>query len=149
MIILEIFCYVIATGSKQISIIRLDLITVEPQFWDEPLRLVIRALCFVGKAGRSVTFVDDDDRKLVKEILKQKIKLQERVIPPALVKKWWNKIEQLTPAIENLVYVSSKLVNLITEAKTVFGIDLGYDIVQINELKIPLQISQEEAKKRY
>jgi hypothetical protein len=59
-----------------------------------------------GQAGRSVTFVDEDDRKLVKEIVKQKQgKVQERVVPPASLKKWANQVEQMGGDIERLILV--------------------------------------------
>lgn len=59
-----------------------------------------------GQAGRSVTFVDEDDRKLVKEIVKQNQgKVQERVVPPASLKKWANQVEQMAGDIERLILV--------------------------------------------
>ena len=53
-----------------------------------------------------MTFVDSEDRKLVKEIVKQtQAKLQERVVPEATIKKWAARIEGMASDIERLVYV--------------------------------------------
>ena len=59
-----------------------------------------------GKEGRALTFVDSEDRRLVKDIVKvAQAKLQERVIPEATVKKWTSKIESMAGDIEKLVWV--------------------------------------------
>ena len=53
-----------------------------------------------------MTFVDEDDRKLVKEVVRQNQgKLQERVVPLASLKKWATQVEQMTGDIERLVLV--------------------------------------------
>ncbi len=53
-----------------------------------------------------MTFVDEDDRKLVKEVVKQNQgKVQERVVPPASLKKWAAQVEQMAGDIERLVLV--------------------------------------------
>ena len=55
-----------------------------------------------------MTFVEDEDRKLIKEVVKrQKFQLQERVVPPASVRSWAARIERLTPDIERLVQVAA------------------------------------------
>ena len=56
-----------------------------------------------GKAGRSITVVEDGDRKLMKQIIKQqRVSLQERVISGANIKAWAAKIEKLEPDVRRL-----------------------------------------------
>ena len=82
---------------------------------------------FAGKEGRALTFVDGEDRKLVKEIVKQtQAKLQERVILEATVKKWAAKIEGMASDIDKLVHVSPLGSLLLQEAS--LGISLAFRV---------------------
>ena len=60
--------------------------------------------------GKSVTLVEDADRKLMKEVVKQsRAHIQQRVVPQAAIKHWAARIERLAPDIERLVEASSVL----------------------------------------
>lgn len=66
-----------------------------------------------GQAGRSITFVEDDDRKLMKQVLKQQgIKLQERVLNTASIRSWVRKIEGLADEVDQLVQVMPSCIAL-------------------------------------
>lgn len=57
-----------------------------------------------------MTFIDAEDRQLVKDIVKlTQAKLQERVIPQATVLKWATKVENMASDIEKLVWVSCQI----------------------------------------
>ena len=71
-----------------------------------------------------MTFVEDEDRRLIKEVVKrQKFQLQERVVPAASVRSWAARIERLTPDIERLVQVAAVLQPVAcTVSETVGGV---------------------------
>ena len=47
-----------------------------------------------GAEGQSVTFIEDADRHLLKDVVKKTgVQMQQRVIPPASIQQWQQKIE--------------------------------------------------------
>jgi len=47
-----------------------------------------------GAQGQSVTFIEDGDRKLLKEVVKKTgVQMQQREVPAAAVQLWQSKVE--------------------------------------------------------
>ena len=80
----------------------LDILGVETVInFDAPRNLTsylhrIGRTARAGTSGRSITFVEDGDRPLLKEVVKKgKINLLSRKVAPVAVNNWQNKIESL------------------------------------------------------
>ncbi|EFN54589.1 hypothetical protein CHLNCDRAFT_135424, partial [Chlorella variabilis] len=57
-----------------------------------------------GAQGRAVTFIEDDDRPLLKEVIKRTgVQMQQRQMQAAAVAGWQAKIEGLEPQVEWIV----------------------------------------------
>lgn len=60
-----------------------------------------------GKVGRAISMIGEDDRKLAKEILKEKTtnssNIIQRSIPPEIINLFLKQIKQLEPSIEKLI----------------------------------------------
>eukprot|EP00798_Chlamydomonas_sp_ICE-L_P004052 gene4052-14138_t len=58
-----------------------------------------------GAGGQSVTFIEDSDRGLVKEVVKRtKAQMQQRVVPPQSIEQWQAKLESLTHSIASVIH---------------------------------------------
>lgn len=78
----------------------LDILGVETVInFDAPRNLTgylhrIGRTARAGTSGRSITFIEDGDRSLLKEVIKKgKIELLSRKVPPAAINAWQTKLE--------------------------------------------------------
>ena len=56
-----------------------------------------------GKLGKAITFVEDGDRGLIKQVMKKTaVSLQARQVPNEAVSNWQGRIESLQPAVERI-----------------------------------------------
>ena len=56
-----------------------------------------------GRAGRSVSFATEQNRKIVKQIVGQAVRpVKSRVIPPAIIDKYVRKIKDLEPEVKQI-----------------------------------------------
>lgn len=56
-----------------------------------------------GRAGRSVSFATEQNRKIVKQIVSQAVRpVKSRVIPPAIIDKYVRKIKDLEPEVKQI-----------------------------------------------
>ncbi|KAL3161562.1 hypothetical protein ABBQ32_010429 [Trebouxia sp. C0010 RCD-2024] len=88
----------------------LDILGVEAVInYDSPANLAaylhrIGRTARAGQQGRAVSLIEDSDRALVKEVVKQgKVQLQNRLVPDAPVQDWTCKIEDLQPDIDRVL----------------------------------------------
>lgn len=57
-----------------------------------------------GRAGVSISLAREEDRKIVKEIIKRaKNPVKSRVIPPDIIEKYVNKLEKLSEEVNNIL----------------------------------------------
>merc|ERR1712242_372043 len=57
-----------------------------------------------GRAGRSVSFATEQNRKIVKQIVGQAVRpVKSRVIPPNIIEKYIGKIKDLEPEVKQII----------------------------------------------
>ena len=57
-----------------------------------------------GRAGRSVSFATEENRKIVRQIVRHACRpVKSRVIPPQIIAKYFNKIQDLEPEVKQVI----------------------------------------------
>ncbi|PRW45622.1 DEAD-box ATP-dependent RNA helicase 28 [Chlorella sorokiniana] len=57
-----------------------------------------------GAKGRALTFIEDDDRQLLKEVIKRTgVQMQQRQVPAATVTSWQHRVEKLEPQVAAII----------------------------------------------
>ena len=59
---------------------------------------------FLGRAGRSVSFATENQRKIVRDIVKHARRpVKARVIPPRIIQKYFKRIAELEPDVARIL----------------------------------------------
>lgn len=58
-----------------------------------------------GALGRSVTFVEDEDRALLKAVVKGTgVQLQQRQVPAVAVAAWQDRVERMSDDVRSVIF---------------------------------------------